>query len=55
MIAIALFAPLSVGVLIAVLGLVFGQLTVAEPKELFASLNLSTLITMGFYFGRYTK
>jgi hypothetical protein len=56
-IALALLAPLPVGVLIAVLALVFGKLTVAELKELFASLNLSTIIglAMGFYFGRSTK
>lgn len=56
-IAIALFAPLPVGVLIAVLALVFGRLTVVDLKELFASLNLSTIIglTIGFYFGRSTK
>jgi hypothetical protein len=56
-IAIALFAPLSVSVLLAVLALVFGRLTVADLKELFASLSLNTLIraAMGFYFGRLTK
>ena len=56
-IAMALIAPLSVGILISVLALVFGRLTVAELKDLFASLNLSTLIgiAMGFYFGRFTK
>jgi hypothetical protein len=43
-IAIALFAPLSIGVLFAVLALVFGKLTVADLKELFASLSLNTLI-----------
>jgi hypothetical protein len=56
-IAIALFAPLSIGFLIAVLALVLGRITVAELKELLASLNLGTLIAlaMGFYFGRSTK
>ena len=56
-IAIALFAPLSVSVLLAVLALVFGRLTVADLKELFASLSLNTLIgaAMGFYFGHLTK
>jgi hypothetical protein len=43
-IAIALLAPLPIGVLIAVLALVFGRLTVAELKELFASLELGTIV-----------
>jgi hypothetical protein len=37
--------------------LVFGRLTVADLKQLFASLSLNTLIgaAMGFCFGRLTK
>ena len=56
-IAITLLAPLSIGVLIAVLALAFGRLTVADLRELFASLNLGTImgLAMGFYFGRSTK
>lgn len=50
-------APLSISVLLAVLGLVLGKLAVADVKERFASLGLNTIIgaAIGHHFSRHTK
>lgn len=55
--ALAFVVPLASVVPIALVGLLFGRLSVGEVKELLASLGLTQLIctAMGFYFGRVTK